>query len=266
MTMSNSGKRSLGPRKAASQSKYNRDKELRKSLSLSSPSSQSSTSDSSRGERSRHITPAGSRSHNSRSRSRSPDYDRHSKRSRNDNSSYHDDEGESSNEEAALDSREDSNHNHTGSEHGGSHPQSSVSVPVTPIIDQVEILREENENLKKAVETLEKTSKLPASGKNKLRKYLKRDMKPQDHYNLLEVNTYLVKKVLPHVKFFPHRWWIFSEKKKTICGRVMKQVTVPPKITAKWYWHNWVAIWINDKLIAMRSNNKEDQRKQYFSE
>jgi hypothetical protein len=29
-------------------------------------------------------------------------------------------------------------------------------VPVTPIIDQVDILREENENLKKAVETLKK--------------------------------------------------------------------------------------------------------------
>ena len=265
MTMSNSGKR-LGPRKAGSQSKYNRDKELRKSPPLSSPSSQSSTSDLSTRERSRHHTPAGSRSQKSRSRSRSPDYDRHSKRSRNDNRSSHDDEGESGNEDATLDSREDSNHNHTGSDHGSSHPQLPVRMPVTPIIDQVEILREENENLKKTVETLEKTSKLPASGKNKLRKYLKRDMTSKDHYNLLEVNTYLVKKVLPHVKFFPDRWWIFSEKKKTICGRVMKQVKVPPEITAAWYWHNWVAIWINDKLIAMRSNNKEDQRKQYFSE
>ena len=234
MTMSTSGRR-VGPRKPVSQSKYNREKELRKSPPLSSPSSQSSTSDSSMGERSRHHTPAGSRSQKSRSRSRSPDYDRHSKRSRNDHRSSHDAEGESSNEDARHGSQEDSNHYHTGSEHHESHPQTPLSVPVTPIIDQVEILREENENLKKAVETLEKTSKLPASGKNKLRKYLKRDMKPRDHYNLLEVNTYLVKKVLPHVKFFPDRWWIFSENKKTICARVMKQVTVPPEITAEWY-------------------------------
>ena len=265
MTMSNSGKR-LGPRKAGSQSKYNRDKEVRKSPPLSSPSSQSSTSDSSMGGRSKHHTPGGSRSQKSRSRSRSPDYDHHSKRSRNDHRSSHDAEGESSNEDAAHDSREDSNLYHTGSEDGESHPQSSVSVPVTPIIDQVDILREENENLKKTVETLTKTSKLPASGKNKLRKYLKRDMTPKDHYNLHEVNTYIVKKVLPHVKFFPNRWWLFSENKKTICARVMKQLQVPPTLKDEWYWHNWVAIWINDKLISMRSNNKEDQRKQYFSE
>jgi hypothetical protein len=91
-------------------------------------------------------------------------------------------------------------------------------------------------------------------------------MTPQDHFNLHEVNMCIRKKLLYHVKFFPDRWWLFSEKKKTICGRVMKQVKVPPDLGDKWYWHNWVAIWINDKLIAMRSNNKEDQRKQYFSE
>jgi hypothetical protein len=200
MTMSTSAKR-IGPRKAGGQSKYNSEKELRKSPPLSSPSSQSSTSDSSMGERLRHHTPAGSRSQKSRSRSRSPDYDRHSKRSRNDHRSSHDAEGESSNEDARHDSLEDSNHYHTGSEHRESHPQPPLRVPVTPIIDQVDILCEENENLKKAVETLKKTSKLPATGKNKLRNYLKRDMTPQDHFNLHEVNTYIHKKLLPHVKF-----------------------------------------------------------------
>ena len=91
-------------------------------------------------------------------------------------------------------------------------------------------------------------------------------MTPQDHFNLHEVNTYICKKLLPHVKFFPERWWLFSEHKKTIFSQVMKEVKVPTPHEGEWYWNNWVSIWINDKLIAMRSNNKEDQRKQYFSE
>ena len=155
MTMSNSGKR-LGPRKAGSQSKYNRDKEVRKSPPLSSPSSQSSTSDSSMGERSRHHTPAGSRSQKSRSRSRSPDYDRHSKRSRNDHRSSHDAEGEFSNEDARNDSQEDLINSQTGSEHRESILEPPLRVHVTPISNQVDLLLEENETLKKAVEILKK--------------------------------------------------------------------------------------------------------------
>ena len=86
----------------------------------------------------------------------SPDYDRHHKRVRNDHRSSYDAEGESSNEDARHDLQEDSINSQTGSEHRESHPQPPVRMPVTPIIDQVDILREENENLKKAVETLKK--------------------------------------------------------------------------------------------------------------
>ena len=91
-------------------------------------------------------------------------------------------------------------------------------------------------------------------------------MRPEDHFNLHEVNTYIRKHLLPHVKFSPERWWLFSEHKKTICSQVMKEIKVPPHHEDEWYWDHWVSIWINDNLIAMRSNDKEDQRKQYFSE
>ena len=76
-------------------------------------------------------------------------------------------------------------------------------VPVTPNGNQVELLMAENDNRKKAVEKLKTTSKLPSGGQNKLRKYLKGNMTPEDHFNLHEVNTYVCKKILPHVKFFP---------------------------------------------------------------
>jgi hypothetical protein len=158
MTMSTSAKR-VWPRKNGGQSQYNSEKELRKSSHSSSSSSQSSTSNSTLGERLRHHTLVGSRSRRSRSpesnsRSRSSDYDRHTKRVRNDHRSSHDAEGEFSNEDARNDSQEDSINYHTGSEHCESHLDPPVRVPVTPIINQVDILREENENLKKAVENL----------------------------------------------------------------------------------------------------------------
>jgi hypothetical protein len=89
-------------------------------------------------------------------RSRSPEYNHQQKRGRNEHRSSYDAEGEFSGEDTRNDLQKESTNSQTGSEHCESLLVLPLRVHITPIINQVDLLLEENETLKKAVETLKK--------------------------------------------------------------------------------------------------------------
>ena len=89
----------------------------------------------------------------------------------------------------------------------------------------------------------------------------------EDEDNQRLVTSYLRKELFSHWKFLPNRWWIYGrDKKKSVCARVMAKVQLPETQDAMSYWNNYVTIWINDKMVQLRSNFKEQCRRQYNGE
>lgn len=148
---------------------------------------------------------------------------------------------------------------------------------VTPAVDsgggtkvaeaELERLRQVVKNMKQQLRHATEMRSVRARGKNVGRKHLKALMGPDDEDNLRNVTAYLRKTFFPWVKMLPPNWHVYSvAKSKTVCSRVMTRVRVPSDMSEPSYWDNYVAIWVNDRMVTMRSNFKESCRRQYLGE
>jgi hypothetical protein len=119
---------------------------------------------------------------------------------------------------------------------------------------------EENEALKEMLGSGVARGK----GKNKVRE--KKKLTPLDRNNLQDVNHYLKQVIWPNVKILPRKWSCWSANKKSLCQRVMAQVTCPACIDPKLYWNLKVRDWVNEKWTALKANLKNQMRKRHQGE
>ena len=127
-----------------------------------------------------------------------------------------------------------------------------------------------NEDLKTRIMELEQAAQRVGNGfiagkfggKNKVRK--KDAMTMTDRLNATQINVYLKQNLFPHVKFLPPKWMRYSEKERSLCGRIMALVRVPTLVDKKTYWANILCPMINEKWCAVRANIKEGIRNQYL--
>jgi hypothetical protein len=130
----------------------------------------------------------------------------------------------------------------------------------------LEKLRKHNQKLTEQLRLATETNSVRARGKNVGRKRLKTLMGRNDEDNHRNVSAYLRKILFPWAKMLPPNWIVYGvEKRNSVCGRVMPRVQVPEGQSDRAYWENFVCIWINDRMVMMRSNFKEQCRKQYLS-
>ena len=133
--------------------------------------------------------------------------------------------------------------------------------------DEISALRRERNLLRRKLANATAAQDTVTRGKNVGRRHLKTAMGREDEDNQRCVASFLRNTLFSYCKFLPNRWWVYgTDKRKSVCSRVMYRVNVPEDQDGRSYWNNYVSIWINDKYVQMRSNFKEQCRRQYTGE
>ena len=100
-------------------------------------------------------------------------------------------------------------------------------------------------------------------GKNNARKSRKYDLSGTDSWNATIISSYIRETVWPSNKILPGLWAKWIEDERSLSQQIMKKITLPPGISGKEYWENFLVGITNDKFCSLRSNLKQSLFVQY---
>lgn len=100
-------------------------------------------------------------------------------------------------------------------------------------------------------------------GKNNARKSRKYDLSGTDSWNATIISSYIRETVWPSNKILPGLWAKWIEDERSLSQQIMKKITLPPGISGKEYWENFLVGIANDKFCSLRSNLKQGLFVQY---